>query len=291
MSDLIQRENYARQELDTQISTAKAYPRNVAAFVNEAVTLATLDQETAESCIYALPRRDADGKQNFIKGESIRLAEIAASCWGNLHAGTRIVENDGRSVTAEGVAWDLEKNLKVSKQVKRSITNRFGKTYSEDMQVVTGNAASSIALRNAILSVIPRAFVKKIYEAAVNFSIGDQTKIDQKVKALFDRFKKLGIEETKILAYLKRNSAADIDKSDIEEMIGIGTAIKEKHISIDDAFVVITQSLNTSQQAAVDAMNQALESPEIRKAELAKRAAENKTESCEAAKEYFNEDK
>jgi len=225
-------------ELDTQISTAKNYPRNPEKFLAEAIMLATIDEETAESCIYSLPRgSDTDGSQSFLKGESIRLAEIIASCWGNLHAGSRVIDNDGKSITAEAVCWDLEKNVKITKQVKRSILTRAGKTFSQDMQVVTGNAAQSIALRNAIFSVVPKSFVKKVYTAAVNFAIGDQTKISQKVKNLFDRFQKMGIPNEKILAYFKKGAMQEITPEDVEEMIGIGTAIRDGNLKIDVAFV------------------------------------------------------
>lgn len=245
-----------RAEFDTQISTAKAYPRSVARFVEEATAIATSDLETAESCIYALPRgRDRSGNETFVKGESIRLAEIAASAWGNLHAATRIVENDGKTITAEGVAWDLEKNFKVCKQVKRSISKKDGGTFSQDMQTVTGNAASSIALRNAILSVIPRALVKRVYDAATNMAIGDQTKLVQKVEALFARFTKLGINQSKILAYFGKANAADITKEEVEEMIGFGTAIKERNITIEQAF---TEDKGLS-NSKTDELNERLE--------------------------------
>ncbi len=164
-----------RAELDMQITTAKAYPRNPDDFIQFATQLATQDEETAQSCFYCLTRKSKDGKVTEIKGASIRLAEIAAASWGNLHAASRIVENDGKAITAEGVAWDLERNVRISSQVKRSIvTTNSGATYSHDMQILTGNAASSIALRNAIFKVIPKALIDRVYEKALQFAVGDQ---------------------------------------------------------------------------------------------------------------------
>lgn len=227
----------AKVELDTQIATAKAYPRDVNTFISRAIKLATMDQETAESCIFAKPRKNESGGNDFIKGESIRLAEIAMSAWGNMHAATRMKSKTDKIITAEGVAWDLENNNRISKEVERSIwSTRFKKTFTEDMQVVTGNAAASIALRNAIFSVIPRAYIKQIYQAAVKAAIGDQNKISQRIKTLFDKFQKMGIEKEKILAYFKKTSPDQIVAEEVEEMIGIGTAIKEGSLKIDDAF-------------------------------------------------------
>lgn len=237
MSDMIISETgvFARAELDVQISTAKAYPRNQKAFVENAIELATMDTETAESCFYCLVRNGKDGKSE-IKGASIRLAEIAASCWGNLHAATRIVENNGKFITAESVAWDLERNVKISSQVKRKITGRDGRTFSEDMQVVTGNAACAIALRNAILKVVPKALIDRVYEAAVKFSVGDQKTINTKRKEIFDKLNKMGIETEKVLTFFNKNAIDEINADELRQIIGVGTAIKEGLLKIDRAF-------------------------------------------------------
>ena len=61
-----------RAEIDMQIATAKRYPRDLAKVKRKMLDFATLDEETAESCFYSVPR---DGKT--IQGPSVRLAEIA----------------------------------------------------------------------------------------------------------------------------------------------------------------------------------------------------------------------
>ncbi len=235
----------ARAEIDTQISTAKAYPRNQKTFIERATDLATMDQETAESCFYCLVRSGKDGK-NEIKGPSIRLAEIAASCWGNIHAATRVVENNGKFITAEGVCWDMESNVKMGAEVKRSIQTKDGKTYGIDMQVVTGNAACSIALRNSILKVIPKALVDRIYDAAVKFAVGDQRTLVSKRKEVFDKFNKMGIETAKILTFFEKEVMDEINAEELRQLIGIGTSIKEGIVSIDKAFSLdSTEESNT----------------------------------------------
>ena len=94
-----------RSEIDMQISTAKQYPRDVFQSLNRIKTIATLDNETAADCFYALSRQ---GQR--IEGVSVRLAEIIASAWGNLRVQTRIVGNDGKTVTAQGVCHDLDRS-------------------------------------------------------------------------------------------------------------------------------------------------------------------------------------
>src|SRR5580692_8587501 len=141
-----------RAEIDTQIATAKAYPRSVALFKKKALGLATEDQDTAESCFYAVPR---GGKK--IEGPSIRLAEIVGYSWGNLNYGSRIIADDGKMVTAQGVCHDLESNVRASVEINRRVTNKQGKRYNDDLVILTSNAAAAIALRNAIFKVVPFA--------------------------------------------------------------------------------------------------------------------------------------
>lgn len=252
----------ARAELDVQISTAKAYPRNAQRAMNYATELATMDEATAQSCFYCLPRKEKDGTKKEIRGGSIRLAEIVANAWGNIHAATRIIENDGRHITAEGVAWDLESNVKISMQNKVSI--RFGEkdgkggyTANADMQTMLSNAASAKALRNAIFKVVPKALVDRVLERAMVFSVGDQKTVNSKVADVFDKLIKMGIDEEKILAYYGRASKSEITVDDFKSLIGVGTAIKEGYIKIEEVFDV---EADTSQLSAAEKITNLLHS-------------------------------
>jgi hypothetical protein len=176
-----------------------------------------------------------------LKGPSVRLAEIMASSWGNLHVAARIVSNDGNFITAEAVAWDLEKNVKIASEVKRSILTRAGKTYSIDMQTVTGNAAMSLALRNAIFKVIPKTFVDIVYSAASKTAVGDLNSLaDRRIKAI-SFFEKAGIPRDKILKSLGKSTIEDIDMSDVEAMIGIHSAIKDGTLQVENAFPTLEE--------------------------------------------------
>jgi hypothetical protein len=231
----------ARVELDVQISTAKAYPRDPKQSLENAIFLATMDEATAASCFYCLPRKEKDGTKKEIKGGSIRLAEIMATSWGNLHAATRIVENDGQHITSEACAWDLQSNVKITVQNKISI--RFGKgkdqyTATSDMQTVLSNASSSKALRNAIFKVIPKALADRVLEKAMAFAIGDQRTINSKVSKLLDKLTKMGIDKQLILDYYELKSASEITAEIYQSLIGVGTAIKEGHIKIEEVFQI-----------------------------------------------------
>lgn len=221
--------------IDIQISTARAYPRNLSDFLQKVETYAGLDTETAEDCFYALKRGRGD-EQKVIDGLSVRFAEIIASCWGNLRVQTRIIAIDEKMITAQGIVHDLESNVAISAEVKRRITDKEGRRFSDDMIVVTGNAASSIAFRNAVLKVVPKAVTKNIVEKVKQISLGKEMDVETARTNAIEYFKKLGISEAKLFEHLEVKGIDDIDKEKLLYLKGLRTAIKEGTATIDDVF-------------------------------------------------------
>lgn len=235
-----------KAEIDMQIATAHAFPRSVSKFIKDVMSLATVTPEIAESCIYALPRAD-----KFVEGPSVRLAEMVASCYGNLRTGARVIFNDGKHVTAQGIVHDLEKNIMHTEEVKRSIqqnewklnpaTNRREKTgkmvtMNEDMQTVTGRAACAIAYRNAIFKVIPAALIQDIYEKVKEISKGTaETLVARRNKAM-EYFRGLGVKDDQIFAILEVKGIEDIDLDKLQKLSAMKSAIKNNEAKIEDMF-------------------------------------------------------
>lgn len=226
-----------RAEVDIQIATAKQYPRDVAATLNKIATYATMDKETAEDCFYVLRRKDANGNDSIIEGLSVRMAEIIAGAWGNLRVQTRIIGNDGRMITAQAVCHDLETNFAVSKEVKRSIMTKKGYTFSQDMQVVTGNAAASIAFRNAVLTVIPKAVTKRIIKEVRKVALGQSIDLETSRQNIIAYFGKLGVTEQQLLDYLSITKIEEIDKEMVFELRATANAIHEGTTTVNETFV------------------------------------------------------
>jgi len=220
--------------IDMQISTAKAYPRNIKRATENSITVVTMDTETASTCTYAVPR---GGKQ--ITGPSIHLAKILAQFWGNLRIEAKVINIDAKHITSQAVAYDLENNLAIKVEVKRSIYGKYGR-FNDDMITVTGNAGNSIAMRNAILSVIPRAVVDKVYNEAkktITGDISDATKLMAKRKKVLDAFKdSYNVSEAEVLKAIGKASIDHIDADNLVTLIGIGQAIKDGDTTIEDAF-------------------------------------------------------
>lgn len=220
--------------IDMQIATARAYPRNVTRAVSNVMALVQMDMETAETCNYALKR---GGK--VISGPSVNLAKAIAQEWGNMRIEAKVVDISATQVTSEGIAFDLEKNLAIKVQVKRSIMGKAGR-FSDDMITVTGNAANSIALRNAIFAVVPAGVVKKTYKAAVAMITGDVSttdKLNVKRKQVIDRMRDTyKVTEEEILASIGKAAIDHVTEQDIVLLIGIGQAIKDGDTTIDEQF-------------------------------------------------------
>ena len=225
-----------RSEVDMQISTAKAYPRDVQAAIKRIEDLASLDRETAEDCFYVLRRNGATG-QTTIEGLSVRMAEIIAGAWGNLRVQARIIGNDGKTITAQAVCHDLETNFAVSVEVKRRITDKNGKTYSEDLQVVTGNAACAIAFRNAVLKVVPKAITKKAINNIKQVALGKALDVETSRQNCIANFAKIGVTTEMLCQYLDIKSAEEIGKEQIFELRATWNAIKEGTTSVQETFV------------------------------------------------------
>lgn len=221
----------AKAELDQQITTARAYPRSLKKFVSECMDMATLNERVASECIYALPRQ---GKT--IRGPSARLAEIVASAWGNCRAAARVVHEDGEFVTAQGIFQDLERNVAITYEVRRRITDSKGRRYNADMIGVTGNAACSIALRNAVFKGVPKAFWSDIYDAACKAAVGDIKTLATKRAEALQYLAKYGATEAMVLAALGVSGVEDIGVDELVTLKGLITAVKDGETTIDAAF-------------------------------------------------------
>jgi len=216
-----------RGEIDVQIQTAKRYPRELSRVLRTIETLATVDQETAERCWYSLPRA---GKN--IEGPSVRLAEIIASSWGNLRVGFRVVGMDEKHVICQGMAHDLESNVLVQAEVRRRITDKNGKRFSDDMIVVTSNAAGSIALRNAIFKVVPMGVFHGILAKVKAVGMGDERTLVERRKAAMAHFEAKGFKRSRILALLDRKAEEDVTVEDLATLRGYINAADEESGSL-----------------------------------------------------------
>ena len=222
-----------KAEIDQQIATAHQYPRSVTKVNRNVLSLVTMSQAAAAECGYALPRGDKP-----ILGPSIRLAEIVASQWGNCRIGARVVHVDRfeKYVEAEGVFHDLETNTATTARVRRRIVDRQGRIFNDDMIVVTGNAACSIAKRNAILAGVPKAVWNGGYEAALHLLKGDVKTLPERRGEAFKQFAAFGVKPELIFAALEVEGEADIGMDQLVTLGAMLKAIREGEETVEGYF-------------------------------------------------------
>jgi hypothetical protein len=185
----------------------------------------------------------------------VRLAEILADSYGNLRIGGRIVSNDGRRVTAQGVAFDLQKNVAYAIEVTRSIMQNVWETrngkrvktgklepMNEDMQIMIGNAAISIALRNAIFKVVPKAHWNEIYVKVQEIIRGTETTLPERRKNALAFFVGKGVKEPDIFRVLGVKGLDDVDLDKLAMLSAMKASLVNKEVSLDALFPPPTPS-------------------------------------------------
>jgi len=282
-SDLTSLAVMIRAEIDSNVATAKQYPRSIAVFRKEMLELVTLSEPIAEACIFAVPRgkEQVNGKwvQKFIEGPSVRFSEMLISAYGNCRSGARIIGEEKDFVIAEGFFHDLEKNVAVKVEIKRRIIDSKGKRFNSDMIGVTGNAASSIARRNAALQAIPKALWLEMYEAAKLTAIGDSKTLVARRAASIEYFQKMNVTAETIIEFLGVAGLEDIGLDELAILTGIKTAIKEGSTTIDKAFTVEGGERNQNGKKIFEHLDKVKDKEKVKEA-----APSNEDQKPEAAK-------
>lgn len=231
----------SRAELDIAIATAKQWPRDLKSVMEEVRFYATMNVEAAELCYYSLPRKKKNketGKDEEIEitGPSIRFAEILAHAFGNCRFGARIIRETDKVVVAQGAFFDVQRNVGSTFEVQRGITYSSGGKYNNDMVAMTGNAAGSIALRNAVIHGIPRALWWDVYQDAFTMAERAAVPLTDRWKRAVEVFAGFKVTEAQLL---KKLGVADVDSltaGNITTLVGWRNAIKDSQATVEELF-------------------------------------------------------
>lgn len=243
-----------KANVDSQVATAKQYPRDIKKSLNNSIVMATMDNETAQACGYALPR---GGKP--ITGPSVHLAKIIVSNWGNMRTESKVVQITDKQIVSRGIAWDLENNVASAFEVRRSIVNSRGQRFSDDMITVTGNAANSIAYRNAVFSVIPKALVDKVYKEAqklITGDLSDETVLLKRRTKAINLFKdEYDISEEEVIKLCGKQTVNQIRADEIALLLGIYQSLKDGDTIVEELMKPIRNSKEAKNKAVQEALD------------------------------------
>jgi len=140
-------------EIQAALIIAKRFQRNEREAMDRILRACTRPG-LAEGALYSYSRGGS-----AITGPSIRLAEVAAQCWGNIQFGIRELEQRNGESTMQAYAWDLETNTKQEKKfqvshLRHTKKGRYTLEDPRDIYELTANQGAR-RLRACILSIIP----------------------------------------------------------------------------------------------------------------------------------------
>lgn len=230
-----------RVEIDSQIATARQYPRDVSLSVRRAAGLATMDKATASRMFYCLGRdgqvmqRDSNdvprGAVSF--GPSIRLAEIFLATYGNIRSGAKLIEIGDEHVVVLGFAHDMETNTQTAVEHVESILTKEKRRYSERQILKVASAAMSKARRNAIFQVIPRVFIDQVQTRCVAIAAGSDKPKTKRWRDIVARFASQRVNEKQVLALIGRSGIADMTDDDFAALESDLAMIVDREATID----------------------------------------------------------
>ena len=220
-------------EFQAQLAFAQRNPRSINRAMEAMVKMATLTEEAAATMSYAVPR---GGK--MIEGPSIRFAEIVKQAWPHSDSDAFVVHinREDKFVVVRGWYYDFEMDNRSRSTVQRSIKDKNGKIYSDDMINVTCNAACAIAKRNAILEGIPRAVWMNAWEAARRTAAGGLEGLPKKRQEVLKHFMRAGVAPDRVIATLGVQNEAKLNSEHITTLRGMWSALQNGEATLDELF-------------------------------------------------------
>jgi hypothetical protein len=218
-------------ELEMQMEFARKFPRVLSKVLKTLTDRVTHTPAIAIEMNYSVPR---GGKQ--IMGASSRFAEILASSWGNCLTLCRVVGVDAEFVRAQGVYFDCESNYRHGREVARRITGSDNRRFNADMIQVTGQAASSIAFRNATLNGIGKGIWYDAYLKSREVAIGTAESQVQTRNECLEWAKQAGITGEMLFSTLQVQGVQDIIGEKLLALKVMRKEVMAGEKSIDEVF-------------------------------------------------------
>lgn len=190
---------------------------------------------------------------NGITGPSIRFAEMAIRCMGNITIETEVVFEDDEKRIVKVSVTDLEANVPYSQDVAldktverrtakrgdeviRSRLNKQGETVhiiraTDDEILNKANALISKAVRTLGLRLVPGDLVEECMDEVVHVQKDrDAQDPDAAKRAIYDNFAALGITVDQLKAYLGHD-AANLTPKELTDLRGLYAALRDGETS------------------------------------------------------------
>lgn len=209
------------QEVQAAMIIAKRFPRDEEASYTKLMK-ACKRRGLAEEAAYTFPR----GGQT-VDGPSIRLAEAAARCWGNIDAGVIELERRHGESTAMAYAWDLETNSRDTKiftvrHVRDTKSGARALTDERDIYEMVANQGAR-RKRACILAIIPNDVIDDAMVEINKTLAGDNKEpLQDRVRKMLVSFESVSVTQAMIEKRLGHVIAATTEA----EFVALGKIFK-----------------------------------------------------------------
>lgn len=234
-------------EFQSLLTWSHQHPRNINRAMEAMVRMVTITESSAADMSFAVPR---GGK--IIEGQSIRFAEVVAQAWGHGESDAYIVmiNKEEKYVVARGIFFDFETGYRNKAMVQRSIQDKHGKVFSDDMINVTCNAACAIAKRNAILKGgIPEAAWMNAWKAARAKAAGGLEGFAKKRQEVLAHFMRAGVAPDRVIATIGVRSEAAMTGDHITQLRGMWSALQNGEATLEELFPPIKEMVVQEESA------------------------------------------
>lgn len=263
--------------LDAQTMTAQKIGRVISRCQDDLEHWATHSQEIAADCTYILKKGGTR-----IVGPSIRFAELLQAAFRHIAVDSFIEDEARDHVVVGAVARDLFQNTAVRTRVRRNILKSDGTRYGADMVQTTIQAATSLAIRNAIIRLVPRALWIDVWIKSRAVAQGEDPDtgkpvipFTERVGRAFSFLASLGATEDQVLAYLGKRKRSDLDADDMIDLQNKARAIKAGEVDVDGAFPPPEEKEEAGKASAAD-MNDRIDSAKAGKKKASKKKGSKK---------------
>lgn len=244
----------ARAEVEARIVAARRWPRSVMQ-VRARLLEACERTRFAEAGWYRKPigkvkdKVTGEWKEGYAEGLSVRFAEEANRCMGNLHSGVMMLLDDDDKRVCRVYVGDLETNsyretiivitktverrqLKKGQTALRTRVNNYGEplyivSASDDETNVKQNALVAKAWRDLINKMLP-SDLREECEDKIAESRAREEKRDPTAarKRLADAFAKLGVDPAALVEYLG-HELASCSPAELDELRAVWKGIDD----------------------------------------------------------------
>ncbi len=214
----------AVQEIQAALIIAQRFPRNQAQAFQD-IMKACERPVLAESAQYAYPK---GGK--VVSGPSIRLAEVLAQNWGNITFGFRQLTSANGMSEVEAFAWDLQKNVQVTKifQVSHKRDTKKGSYILTDEREISELVANQAQrrVRSCILGVIPGDVTDAAVKQCEKTQANDKEPFADRLRKVVSAFDEQGVTVEMLEKRLGHKLDATIEQ-ELVTLRGIYKSLKD----------------------------------------------------------------